>query len=205
MRQPAWAFRAERQGSDDGSPAPPVDLQSRTIRTASPMAGRASSPQIVQGSRSIQQGMPGNFQTQGRFVQSPARNQGMVYHQPRSLSPVQVQQVQVGPGGRQIRTASPAHAANRGAGFSWTQVPASFSPREGSPVGAATTRTASPMATIAQPVGFTFKPDPPSPRLLSRNVSPGLHQQQAAGAIKFPNAGLPGGAGNTRGQVVVRR
>lgn len=180
VRQPAWAFRAERSTSDDGSPT--IDLQSRTIRTSSPMAatGRAVSPQIMQGGRSAQ----GGISFQGRFVQSPARGQGQVFHMPtRSLSPIQAQQV-VGPRTQVIRTASPGAPAVRGAGFSWTQVQASFSPREGSPIGA--TRAASPVNAMAQPIGFSFKPDPPSPRLLSRNISP----MQTPSALTFPKPGV---------------
>jgi len=207
-RQPAWAFRAQRQGSHDGTgedggsvAQPPVDLQQRTIRTSSPMASRALSPHAgIQGSRVVQQGGL-TFQTQGRVVQSPTRGQGHVFPMQRSLSPVAVvQQVVPGRSGA-VRTASPVAAVRHGGGgFSWTQVPASFSPREGSPApqGSAAHRTSSPMTTISHGVGFSFKPDPPSPRLLSRAASP----PHASGAITFPRgaATLP-----ARGQVVIKR
>jgi len=200
VRQPAWAFRAERQGSHDGEASPaPGEPQGRTIRTSSPMAARALSPQILQGSRAVAQGGI-NFQAQGRVVTSPMRSQGHVFHMPaRSLSPVHVVQ-QVAPGrSNAIRTASPVTAVRQGGGggFSWTQVGAPFSPREGSPVGAP--RAASPMAMPAG-VGFSFKPDPPSPRLLSRNASP------PHGAITFPKAGvtLPAGGASNRSQGQVK-
>merc|ERR1719215_277756 len=210
VRQPAWAFRsAERHGGDDGSPPPP-EMAMRSLRASSPMGvGQAvGSPQVTlaSGSRPVQQGVAGNFQTQGRFAPSPTRSH--VYHMPRSLSPVSLQQVQMPAQGAPIRAASPVNAVPRSGGFSWTQVPASFSPRDGSPVGVH--RAASPMAAVPQPIGFSFKPDAPSGRMLSRNAprpaSP-TGQQPPSGAITFPRQAVTAtvSTGSTRGQVMARR
>lgn len=192
-RQPAWAFKAEA-GSEDGSTQ---DVHGRPLRAVSPSGATLGAARVVNPS-------PHGGNANVRYVQSPTRTQGAIYVQPRSPSPVQMQGMQlasaVRPTASQIRTASPVAAAARaGGGISWTQVSATFSPR----ATGALSRAASPMgAGVPAPIGFSFTPDPPSPRIDGRTMSP-----SPTGGYTFPKNIVPMASGTTlRGApVVVRR
>eukprot|EP00443_Scrippsiella_acuminata_P014240 CAMPEP_0115244558 /NCGR_PEP_ID=MMETSP0270-20121206/40046_1 /TAXON_ID=71861 /ORGANISM="Scrippsiella trochoidea, Strain CCMP3099" /LENGTH=829 /DNA_ID=CAMNT_0002659691 /DNA_START=6 /DNA_END=2493 /DNA_ORIENTATION=+ len=194
IRQPAWAFKAERMGSDDGGNQ---DQHGRSLRTLSPQPGLAAAvPRVVNAGTA-----PGSSGAHVRYVPSPTRGQQSAVYVPRSPSPMQVPTVQMAarPAG-QVRTASPVAAASRTGGFTWTPIPATFSPRGGQAGGGAMSRTTSPMASsVPAPVGFSFTPtpDPPSPRLETRTMSP-----TPSGAITFPTKGIAV-AGGVRPSVVV--
>jgi len=124
----------------------------------------------------------------GRHVQSPTRSHGMVYA-PRSSSPVQAVE---GAGSANIpvraalRTPSPVAGVTHSAGgFSWTQAPATYSPRAAPGlVASTTTRPASPFGAVSSPVGFAWSPEPPSPRTSPRGFSPTV-----PGAYTFAKVG----------------
>lgn len=142
-----------------------------------------------------------SFFPHGRQAPSPPRTAGSAVHMARSASPMQsVQAHQPGmPHMRPtMRTPSPVTGIPRAAptgGFSWTQAPATFSPRSGSaqlglsastPMG----RTASPVGAAASPIGFAWSPDPPSPRQTRRAYSP----QPVGNNIAFGTKGIMVGA-----------
>jgi len=194
VRQPAWAFKAERMGSDDGNN---TDQHGRSLRTLSPQPGLAAAvPRVVNAGIA-----PGSGSAHVRYMPSPTRSQQGTVYVPRSPSPMQVPTMQMAtrPAG-QVRAASPVAAASRTGGFTWTAVPATFSPRACQAGGGAMSRTTSPMASsVPAPMGFSFTPDPPSPRLETRALSP-----TPSGAITFPTKGISV-AGGMRPSVIVHR
>eukprot|EP00929_Paragymnodinium_shiwhaense_P008902 TRINITY_DN112890_c0_g1_i1.p1 TRINITY_DN112890_c0_g1~~TRINITY_DN112890_c0_g1_i1.p1 ORF type:complete len:759 (+),score=134.49 TRINITY_DN112890_c0_g1_i1:66-2279(+) len=135
------------------------------------------------------------FATLGRTTISPTRSAAAIVF-PRSPSPVQTQASTMRALSPTLRASSPGLAVPRmaaadGMGFSWSQAPATYSPRAGfSPSTLLSSRPASPlhmmqpgalsaMPRAVSPVsimkpGFAWSPDPPSPRVLSpRSYSPG--------------------------------
>mmetsp|Transcript_7663 Transcript_7663/g.28073 ORF Transcript_7663/g.28073 Transcript_7663/m.28073 type:complete len:233 (-) Transcript_7663:189-887(-) len=158
--QPAWAFNAAvRMGSGEDA---------RSVRAVSPHTGYQT--RVVSAA---QRG--GNAQV--RYVQSPTRAQGAVCV-PRSPSPLPVSgvggsvQMAQRPSGM-VRTASPVAGGH--SGFSWAAAPSAFSPRASQVRGTAVSRGVSPMGSpvLAPAMGpFSFTPDPPSPSLESRALSP---------------------------------
>mmetsp|Transcript_47511 Transcript_47511/g.122760 ORF Transcript_47511/g.122760 Transcript_47511/m.122760 type:complete len:726 (-) Transcript_47511:126-2303(-) len=176
-RSRAWAFRPEtgskRMGSDGGevtSEAPTTAGTRTASRAVSPVPSHTG-PNMVPATRVLGGTMvmnPHVGSAAGRTGVSPTRT-GAVYVN-RSPSPVHLQPVVQGSPlpHAAMRTASPA-GAMRTNGFSWSQAPTIFAPRQGTAV----SRTASPMGAAPAPIGFAWSPDPPSPRLHQRTFSPG--------------------------------
>lgn len=180
--QPAWAFRTEHLEHADGAPT-------RGLH----MGTNMTMPQAFLAPRALNVMAPIGSSYPNRVVhQSPTRSQGTVLI-PRSPSPVQMSAVPAGVRVQQVRTSSPVHIAARmhPNAYTWSSVPAALSPRTGtaSPPGTSASRATSPvpMAIAMSHVvgGFSFNPDPPSPRIISRTMSP-----TPPGAITFPAAGL---------------
>uniref|UniRef100_A0A7S2QJE8 Uncharacterized protein n=1 Tax=Zooxanthella nutricula TaxID=1333877 RepID=A0A7S2QJE8_9DINO len=182
-RQPPWAFRPD--GGEDGDG---YEGHGRPVRGISPSG--FGGHRIIAGSS----GFAATAASPARYMASPTRGAVTYMQPPRSPSPVQagVQLSPVRPTPSQIRTASPVAANGR---FTWSQVPlstAAMSPRiAGGPGGTAVSRTASPMNMAGPAVShhnFFFNPDPPSPRVEGRKMSPvpgaqqrSMHPQSVSG------------------------
>lgn len=122
----------------------------------------------------------------GRQVASPHRTQGgSTLYMARSQSPLHPVEATMSSMVMRpvMRTPSPVSGPPRptAVGFSWTQAPATFSPRNGLSASANLARAPSPgTCAMSGPVGFAWSPDPPSPRTSPRAFSP-----VPAGAIHF--------------------
>jgi len=150
------------------------------------------------------------FFSHGRQAPSPPRATGSALYMARSASPMQSVEAVGNPGMPHMRptmrTPSPVTGCIPRApagGFSWTQAPATFSPRTGrscqappataagglsasTPMG----RAASPVGAAGSPIGFAWSPDPPSPRQTPRAYSP----QPIGNNLSFGTKGIMLGA-----------
>mmetsp|Transcript_81302 Transcript_81302/g.161381 ORF Transcript_81302/g.161381 Transcript_81302/m.161381 type:complete len:725 (+) Transcript_81302:68-2242(+) len=164
-RERAWAFKSESTMADNASKMEPI-----------------------------------SFFPHGRQAASPARAAGSaiyMQHQARSASPMQSVEAVGGPGMPHMRPAMRTPSPVTGgvprapaAGFSWTQAPATFSPRTGLSASTPLGRTASPVGAAASPIGFAWSPDPPSPRQSPRAYSP----QPVGSNLAFGKGGMLVGA-----------